>query len=275
MLTGSEEGSLSEATMNILTPFLIEGILNDEWDNYYKALEKEFGDLFTEARFDNNGEKWNDTDIADNCYQIMKTCLSKDAKASKGYYSAHDYQFFYDWRYDPMETADKLHAHIEAVKKVTGSEKVAIISRCLGTSAVMAYLSKYGTDSVHGVSFNGSTAAGGEIISETISGKFVLDVNAINRMVMDFESLGWFDLDSFVTSSIDLAAKTLAVTGFELNETELYAKLVQGVTSALTLSTFFTWPSYWALVCEEDYEDALYYVFGEEGSEKEKNIKIL
>ena len=119
------------------------------------------------VEFDNNGEKWNDTDIADNCYQIMKTCLSKDAKASKGYYSAHDYQFFYDWRYDPMETADKLHAHIEAVKKVTGSEKVAIISRCLGTSAVMAYLSKYGTDSVHGVSFNGSTAAGGEIISET------------------------------------------------------------------------------------------------------------
>jgi hypothetical protein len=132
----------------------------------------------------------------------------------------------------------------------------------------MAYLEEYGLDDVHGVSFNGSVAAGGEIISESISGKFVIDVNAINRMISDFETIGWFEVDSFITSSIDMAAKILMVSGFEFNETEIYGKLVQGVTSALALSTFFTWPGYWALVSDKDYKDALYYVFGEEGSEK-------
>jgi len=187
----------------------------------------------------------------------------------------YDYHFFYDWRQDPMKTADEFHAYVEKVKELTGAKKVAIIARCLGTSVVMAYLQKYGTDSVHGVSFNGSVAAGGEIISEPISGKFVLDVNAINRMLADFGAIGWFELDSFITTSIDLAAKSLAATGFELNETEIYGKLVQGVTSALALSTFFTWPGYWALVCEDDFDDALYYVFGDENSEKRETYKNL
>lgn len=275
MFSGSEDGALGEAVINILMPFLLEGIVNDKWDNYYNALEKEIGELFTEIRYDENGENWNGSGISQLATDITTYQLSRDAKQGKGSYHYSDYHFFYDWRQDPMKTADEFHEYVEAVKKVTGSQKVSIIARCLGTSVVMAYLAKYGNDSIHGVSFNGSVAAGGEIISETISGKFVLDVNAINRMIADFETLGWFDLDSFITSSIDLAAKILMVSGFEFNETEIYGKLVQGVTSALALSTFFTWPGYWALVSEEDFEDALYYVFGEEGSEKRETYKNL
>lgn len=276
MLGGGEDGALGEAAINILMPFLLEGIVNDEWDNYYAALEKEIGELFTEARFDENGENWNSTSISDYCWNLQATQLARDSKTyQKGTYGYADYHFFYDWRQDPMKTADEFNDYIKAVKEVTGAEKVGVIARCLGTSVVMAYLAKYGTDDIHGVSFNGSVAAGGEIISETISGKFVLDVNAINRMLADFETIGWFELDSFITTSIDLAAKILTVTGFELNETEIYGKLVQGVTSALALSTFFTWPGYWALVSEDDFEDALYYVFGEEGSEKRETYKNL
>jgi len=51
-------------------------------------------------------------------------------------------------------------------------------------------------------------------------------------------------------------------------ENMFYDRLVEGVTSALALSTFYTWPNYWACVTPEDYESAKYYVFGEEGSEK-------
>ncbi len=275
MLGGSEDGALGESTINILMPFLLEGIVNDEWDNYYAALEKEIGELFTEARYDENGENWNGSGLSQLTQDVTAYQLSRDAKIGKGHYHYADYHFFYDWRQDPMKTADEFHAYVEAVKDITGAEKVSIIARCLGTSVIMAYLDKYGTDSVHGVSFNGSVAAGGEIISEPISGKFVLDVNAINRMLADFETIGWFEVDSFITSSVDLAAKVLAATGFELNKTEIYGKLVHGVTSALALSTFFTWPGYWALVCEDDFEDALYYVFGEEGSEKRETYKNL
>ncbi len=275
MLGSSEEGALSESLINVLMPFLLDGIVKDEWDNYYAALEKEIGELFTEVRYDENGENWNGSGTSQLTHDVTKYQLSRDAKEVRGYYNYDDYHFFYDWRQDPMKTADEFHEYVEAVKAITGAEKVSIIARCLGTSVVMAYLAKYGNDSVHGVSFNGSVAAGGEIISEPISGKFVVDVNAINRMLSDFEAIGWFELDSFITTSVDLAAKILTVTGFELNETEIYGKLVQGVTSALALSTFFTWPGYWALVTEDDFEEALYYVFGPEGSEKRETYKNL
>ena len=275
MLDGSEEGALGEAAINILMPFLLEGIVNDEWDNYYAALEKEIGEIFAEARYDENGENWNGSGISEKAQSLMDTQPYVDSKNAAGQYYFANYHFFYDWRQDPLKTADEFHAYVEQVKITTGVEKVGIIARCLGSSVVMAYLAKYGTDSVQGVSFNGSVAAGGEIISDPISGKFVLDVNAINRMLADFETIGWFKLDSFITTSIDLAAKTLTAAGFEFNETEIYGKLVQGVTSALALSTFFTWPGYWALVSEDDFEDALYYVFGEKGSEKRETYKNL
>ncbi len=267
MIGDSAEGGLVESMINITIPFLLEGIVDDKWDNYYAALEKEFGELFAEARFNEDGENWNGSGLGQEALDIMNNQY-QDKSAVRGCFSAYDYEFFYDWRQDPQVTADEFNAFIKNIKKSTGAPKVSIVARCLGTTVVMAYLKEYGTDDIHGVSFNGSVAAGGEIISESISGKFIIDVDAINRMLSDFETIGWFDLDSFITSSVDLAAKILMVTDFEFSETEIYGKLVQGVTSALALSTFFTWPGYWALVADEDFEDALYYVFGEKGSEK-------
>lgn len=278
MLGDSAEGGLGEATMNILMPFLMDGIINDEWDPYYEALEKEIGEMFTEVRYNEDGENWNGSDVSKEVRGYMTKYASRDSKKTNGTKSYHvyDYQFWYDWRQDPLKTADEFHEYIQAVKKVTGCEKVSIVARCLGTTVVMAYLAKYGTDDIHGVSFNGSVAAGGEIISETISGKFELDLAAINRMLADFDAMGDMNLDSFITSSIDLASKVAMVAGIEFEETEIYGKLLQGVTSALAVSTFFTWPGYWALVTEEDFDDALYYVFGEEGSEKrQKYAKLI
>ncbi len=276
MLGGTEEGALGEATINILMPFLIEGLLNDKWDNYYDALEKEIGEIFEGCRLDNNGENYNGVGISQARKDQMATLLSKDAKEENGFYGFEDYIFYYDWRIDPLKTADLFHEHIQKVKEVTKSDKVAIIIRCLGSSVVMAYIAKYGLDDVHGISIDASVSNGAEIISEPISGKFKIDANAINRMIKDFDALGTINIDSFITSSIDLLTKSGAVDSIVgVVKEELYGKLVQGVTSALALSTFFTWPSYWSCVAKEDYEDALVYVFGPEGSEKRKEYKGL
>ncbi len=278
MLGSSVDGDLGDSLMNVLLPFLTEGIIEDNWDPYYDALEKEIGELFTEARYDENGENWNGSDVSDYVRQTMVKYLSRDTKKTNGHksYYVYDYQFWYDWRQDPLKTADEFHEYIKGVKKITGCEKVSILARCLGTTVVMAYIAKYGTDDIHGVSFNGSVAAGGEIISEPISGKFELDVAAINRMLADFEAKGDLSMNPFITKTLDLASKVAMVSGIQLEETEIYGKLVQGVTSALALSTFFTWPGYWALVTDSDYDDAVRYVFGKKGSEKyQKYAKLI
>lgn len=266
---GTEDNSTMEAVINILQPFLIDGILFNKWDDYYTALEKEIGDLFTEVRYDENGECTNNTDISQNLRTRMTQQMATDYKEQRGSYYVYDYQFWYDWRQDPLETADEFHAYIEGIKATTGCDKVAILARCLGTTVTMAYIAKYGTDSIYGVAFNGSVVEGAEIISESISGNFSIDGEAINRLLYDLNSTGAANIDSFVTASIDLAVKSGLVDSLTSTvKNTIYAKLVKGVTSALALSTFFTWPGYWACVSADDYENALDYVFGDENSEK-------
>lgn len=270
MLGASAKDSLLESFVYMTKPFLIEGVLNDEWDNFYAVLEREMGRIFEKARFDKNGENCNGTDIHPDRRKTMADNVSRDTKELNGSYYVYDYQFWYDWRQDPLKTADEFHQYIQDIKKVTGAPKVSIIARCLGTSVVMAYLAKYGTDDIHGVSFNGSIAAGGEIISEMISGKFDLDINAIRRMLADFDDDGNMNLGGFLLATIDLLAKSVEAMDIELEETKLYKKLAQGVFAAGSRATFFTWPGYWALVTKEDYPAALNYIFGEEGRELRK-----
>lgn len=267
---GGEDGAIAEASINILMPFLIEGLLNDKWDNYYKALEKEIGDIFAEVRLDNNGEDpENKVDISAEKRAEMENKLTIDSYDSKGYYGFEDYLFSYDWRLDPYAVADLFHEHIEKVKEVTGQDKVSIVIRCLGSSVVFAYIEKYGLDSIHGISMNSTVSNGAEIISEPISGKFKIDGDAINRFLYDMQALGMLNIDSFVNDTINMLEKTELV--YMLTDSvkrELYGKIVKGVTSALSISTFFTWPSYWSCVAQEDLDDALLYVFGPDGSKK-------
>ncbi len=269
MFGGSDgDSSVMDAVVSILQPFLLEGILNDEWDNYYNALETEIGELFTEVKYDKNGECPNNTDISSDLRTIMYNNQNTDYYARNGQYYVYDYQFWYDWRQDPRESADELHAYIEAIKETTGRTKVALLARCLGSTVTIAYIAKYGTDSIYGVSFDGGVIEGAEIISECISGKFSIDGDAINRFIADMNASG-LGLSEFVTASIDLAVKSGVIEGVTSSvKATIYDKIVKGVTSALSLSTFFTWPGYWACVSEEDYDNALNYVFGDEGSTK-------
>lgn len=265
------ESTLVSSLANVLFPFLVDGLLTDNWEPYYENLQKEISELVGDARLDENGNPVNGTGISDARKKEMTDALSTDLKLDKGYYGINDYRFWYDWRLDPLYTADRLHEHIQAVKRVTGCSKVSIMASCLGTLVTTAYITKYGTGDLHGVGFTGSVSGGAESVSGAISGKFDIDGDAINRMLIDSDYVGEFSVDGLITASIDLLTASGVINGAEqaIRET-LYEKLVHGVTSALALSTFFTWPTYWALVTPDDYDDAMYYVFGDENSEKRK-----
>ena len=195
--------------------------------------------------------------------------VTRDSKNGKGYYGFYDYQFYYDWRLDPLETADRLNEYIQAIKKVTGAPKVAIVARCLGSVIAMAYVAKYGTDDLHGLSLDGAVANGAEILSEPIRGKFVLDGNAISRYLMDMKAVGQMDVDSLIVETVELVERAgILGTVSDVTKETIYYVVVKGVTSALALSTFCTWPSFWSIVKEEDFDTAMEYVFGPEGGEK-------
>lgn len=265
----SDNSELYKSVANVLLPFLIDGMLNDEWDAYYENLQKEISDITGDAKLDCNGNPVEGTGLSQTRQEYMKTAATTDQKGSKGYYAINDYRFWYDWRLDPFETAAKLNEYIKSIKTVTGCDKVAIMSSCIGTIITTTYISVYGTDDLHGVGFTGSVAGGAEVLSEIISGKFDVNSGSIERILMDSAYLGIFDFDSFINASLELLLASGVVDMLEAGIRDtLYDKLVQGVTSALALSTFYTYPTYWAMISEDDYEDALYHIFGEEGSEK-------
>ena len=268
--TGEENNdALYESIFNILKPFLREGILFNKWDNYYAALQTEIGELFGEALLDGNGNPIDGTGLSQSRVESMEWLKKTDRKIGKGYYGLNDYWFNYDWRLDPLYTADLFNDFVDAIKETTGSEKVSIISSCLGTSVVTAYIAKYGMEDIHGIAFDGGVSYGSEVISEAISGKFAVNGEAIERVLVDCAHYGLFDVGSFVMKTIDLATASGLLDGVVgVTKVTLYYRIARGVTSALALSTFYTWPSYWSAVTSEDFDTALEYVFGKEGSEK-------
>lgn len=272
---GGASGDTDEAVkkllgsaMHMYKEYLLEGIFKDNWEPFYAAIQEEVSKAFGDILLDENGEASNGTHISQWHRDQVEYSMNNDRKGDKGFYDRGDYFFWYDWRLDPMEIAKDFNEFIKAIKRVTGSEKVSIICRCLGTNVVCAYLEQFGSDDIYGVGFDGSVCMGAEPISEALSGKFKVDVVAIERILRDGNAFGTFDIDPFVISCIDLAQKSGIIDAYVgYKKATLYAKLVEGVTSALALSSI-SYPCYWACVKPSDFDTAVKYVFGKEGSEK-------
>ena len=133
----------------------------------------------------------------------------------------------------------------------------------------MAYVSKYGVADIQGIALDGSVVGGAEILSEVVSAKVDVSPPELMRVLQDLEGLGKFSMDEFITETIKMLVQTgILESAISTIETLFYDRLIEGATSAIALSTFYTWPNYWACVSAEDYEDAKRCVFGEEGSEK-------
>ena len=269
-----EDGNLKESMKNVLLPFLTKGLIGGNYDEYYEKLEQEIGELFEKVRLDKNGDPQYGTGVSSGRRNSMLPENITDEKASDGTYGCYDYHFWYDWRLDPMQIADDLHEYILRVREVTGAEKVGLISSCLGTNVCMAYIAKYPDAfpvELNGFGVNAALISGSTVMSEAISGKFHLDGNGLRRLFIDANEWGWLDVPELVIATIDLAEKSGALDGLsKFVRKTLYDKMVEGVTSALALATFFTMPGYWACISADRYDAAKNHVFGPEGSEKRR-----
>ena len=270
-----DNSSLYESIANILMPFLFDGLLNDDWDPYFENLQNEISEIFETSLLDKNGNPQYGTGMTPEKKAELEEKRHKDlARVEYGqkYYAFNAYWFFYDWRLDPLETALEFKNYIDDVMAATTTNQVGIIATCLGTNVVTAYLAAYpehAKEHVRGVGYDGSVVGGAEMLSEVISGKFNVDAAAINRVLADCNEIGLFSIDGFINTTVEMLDRT-GVLDTVVGKTKdwIYYKLVEGVTSALALSTFYTWPNYWACVSPEDYDTAIEYVFGPEGSEK-------
>ncbi|MBQ4365722.1 MAG: hypothetical protein II804_05610, partial [Clostridia bacterium] len=169
---GDGDGDLKESVKNVLLPF-VKGLIIGKYDEYYEQLEKEIGELFEKVRLDKDGNPQYGTGINPNDKIEMSRETLDDRKDANGTYGCYDYHFWYDWRLDPMQIADDLHEYILKVRAATHSDKVGLISSCLGTNVCMAYIAKYQDAfplELNGFGVNAALINGSEFMSEAISG---------------------------------------------------------------------------------------------------------
>ena len=266
---GEANTDMYKSMAKTLLPAMLKGLAINDWDDLYAGLETEIGKIFADAVLNENGDVTNGSGLGQHRIDEMEHKRHNSQMGSKGYFACDDYWFRYDWRLDPLETADDFNSYIKDIKASTGCDKVGIAATCLGTNVVMAYVSKYGVEDIQGIAVDGSVVGGAEILSEVVSAKFDISPPALMRVLRDVEGLGMFNMDDFITETIEMLVQTGVLEGI-IGTTEkiFYDRLIEGATSAVALSTFYTWPNYWACVSSADYEDAKHCVFGEEGSEK-------
>ena len=83
------------------------------------------------------------------------------------------------WRLDPVELAAQLHDFIEYVLKCSGSEKVDLQCHSFGGIVTSTYVKLYGVGRLHTVVFNSTAVFGETYTGELMTGKLILDKNAI------------------------------------------------------------------------------------------------
>ncbi|MBQ5969693.1 MAG: alpha/beta fold hydrolase [Clostridia bacterium] len=261
------DSNLKESAMNVIKSFIL-GVATGDYDEYYEKLQFEVAELTEKIQMDENGDPQYGTDIISTDYTNRNKLMTTPNR--KAAYNYAEYPFYYDWRRSPMEIADDLDAFVDAVCEMTGHAQVTLTGACLGSNFVLAYFAKYGSKNrIKGLGFDCGVMYGQDALSESISGKFKTDGDAINRYLADAQVNNDVEIPDWVKDLIDFAEHAELLHGLSIvTRATIYDKVVEGVSSALALSTQFTMPGYWSCVSLQDYDDALLYIFGEEGSEK-------
>ena len=275
---GFDKDTIVETAVNILKPFVMEGMIFDKWDNYGRAIYEELKPLFPDSGLDYDGNPTKGTGV-------LASTMADSVAASKSiwYYNTNSsYCFAYDWRLSPYDHVKRLDEYVNQVLSTTGQEQVSMYCRCMGGSllaAYLEYLDEIGEmGKIKNVLFCDSLQNEATVISKVFSGQIEFDAKTVERYAGQLDFLGMVgDGVGFEFTEVlyEIVFKTMDffnqinVTDKALDEVEvLYEKLGKALMPAL-LHAFgmATQVNYWTEVSEKDMDAALDLVYGEKGSE--------
>ncbi|MEE1320468.1 MAG: hypothetical protein UHM85_02910 [Acutalibacteraceae bacterium] len=294
VLTDDDEGDgytkeqIIETVMNIVMPFVLEGLPMDKWDNYGKALYEELAPIFEEGQLDGNGNPKFGTGVAKAEVEKWDKNALKD-HGKDNWFGMRDYDFRYDWRLSPYDHVDRLHNYIKTIIKTTGCKQVALVGRCLGGNVITAYLDEYGDEKLVGkVVYDEVMSNGSVVINDIFSGKIQFNDKLIQAYVLESEHFGKSDIGidligvndlllEIVERTLDLLTQTGVADTLYGGVAALYEKLYEAFMPAMLQATGIgTWVSYWSSISDADFDTALNLLFGKEGTEgREANAGLI
>lgn len=250
------EGYIDEK-LDVFLPVFADAFFTQEWDEFCDVLYEILIPIFSKMALDKNGN------VTDGSFINWSWSKEELATHADGTYSATEFQFYYDWRLDPMVTADTLHQYIEDVMEATGSDKVALYGRCLGSNMVAAYMKKYDGEHVSEVIHYASALYGATQCSKMFTGELYLHADGIERFIYDIGGdLGLDEtLTELIQSLVTLLNKTygLDIGCWAVNNVvqDIYLQIFPRIVG----ESYATFPSYWSMVSVEDYDRAMETMF--------------
>lgn len=267
-----KEGFMRELT-NILIPFITKGLPRDEWDECRKAIYTAISPFFDQCIMDGDGNPRLGTTIS---VEAQRNNANPDVRYA---YDVGNFYFHYDWRRDPYDNAKLLNEFVDIVLDKTGKTQVSFVSRCMGGTLLNAYIEMYGKDGRIKNALYGDTLGGGStLLSKLFAGKVNVDGKNTQRYLGQLEYCAEIGegigfalpalLDEIVTTTLDLFTQVNITDSIGNGIENLYNELLIMIFPALMHATgYATTPNYWACVREEDFDEAMLLMFGDEGSE--------
>ncbi|MBQ7546527.1 MAG: hypothetical protein IJT41_06160 [Clostridia bacterium] len=238
-----------------------------QWDEFCVVLHDVFTPLFDEIRLDENGEAPNGS-----YSDVSWSRATLDGSKVGGKYPTSRYMFYYDWRMDPYKTAEILHGYIEDILAVTGETQVNLVGRCLGACITAAYMEKYDGEHVKNYLLYAGALYGATQCSKAFCGELYLESGGIERYVYDLELFTDEVLRDLLQSFVTLLRKTggLDIAAWAVNN--VYRQIVYKVIPPVVGETYGTFPGYWSMVADRDYEKAKSIVFHDKNPDEWANF---
>ncbi|MGN0448049.1 MAG: hypothetical protein ACI4GC_05830 [Acutalibacteraceae bacterium] len=279
---------VAETAFNILVPFLVEGLLQDKWDNYCQVVYEEFAPLYEEIRLDGDGNPRYNSSISASDVRANERAKKSDPLRWKNQYNFGDYTYWYDWRLDPYDVVDDFFDYIKNISITTG-RKVTLVGYCLGGSYVYAFLEKYcqgenteGLKYVDRVFFNATIGNGNALLTDIFCGDIEIDGRALQRYIDETTDAnvpgfgsGFIKLatspevNDVILTTVDLLIQLGALDKLGASIDEIYAKVYETLVPMLAIAFYANMPSYWTAITPDRFEEAKEFVFGTEEYKQE------
>ena len=233
-----------------------KAVLTQKWQEFGDVLGNALGEIYSTISLDEHAKTQNGVYLK---WTWNKNKLS--AKKTNGKYPTQRYTFNYDWRLDPYENAEIMHQYIEDVREVTGADKVALSGRCLGSCVTMAYMEKYDAEYISDYILYASALDGATQCSRCFGGKMYIDPDGVDRFMYDLQLSEDEVTNQLIQSFVTVFNNTygLDITCAAINNV-LKKNYLEFMPQAL-LNSYGTFPGYWSMVNDRDYEDAKNTIF--------------
>ncbi len=263
------EGFLADAVKDCIGDLAKAVVTGSEADMqaYKEKLVSWIAPLYDDIRLDNNGEPTEPVIVGAGSSGYFTIPDTLPNRISGGEYPLRAYDFYYDWRLDPYETAAELNDYIGKIMAATGRDKVNLVGRCEGGCPLMAYLDAYGHAHVNKIMFYNTASNGYLLPTQLCSGKVEFrsaDVRAwLNNNVhfsIDSLEIGE-DIVNMLFGMLNLSAATpqIDLVGSALDG--VYTRVLREVIPDVFMASYGTFPAVWAMVASADFDDALAYMF--------------